>query len=223
MLTDSRKLVAQNSIFDAIILKFAKAMNDPNSQVYLPKIIKAQNNPSYEPYDAGDLSFGNIGNEITLDFSKVIVSGLSTAQVDGTPSTRDESPSSIYVSSGAVFSMLTMASPLIVSFNGQDLKGAVRVSVLQSKASISVHVTSGGDNLNANVTALNFMVNKPYISNINIKVNYDPNWDNYIDSVLNTENRLEALISKLADKLNSESTRSDFSKALTDALNRILL
>lgn len=216
-------------ILEFIIKMLSKKFNDPQSSLFLPKLIKEQG--KYEPYDAGNFDM-DLGEGLTLKFSHLTVKGGSNAQVDGTPTIQDINPDQSIVrgniklstvddpryprpvSAGGRFTLVT---------EGAELSGEMNICFKNSTSNGEFKVEAQADKtLKVTATQLDYAVPKPYVSSATIDVKVDgesPAWNDVIKKKLNTEKHLGQVVEKLREVISSQDTLNSFSDMLTKAIN----
>jgi len=210
---------------------FQTGMSDPNSRIYLPKILTDTQNPSLNPYtmdrlDLGQQTIGVIPINVLL--TNISIKGIPSVSVNA-----QEGGSFVFTGLNTaiiaqfctlsppppnVNPILALSADFALSFTGNQLTGTLEVTI--DKAALNAQMLLSGDQLINIITTINSLqASVPDTAAITPKVTFDSGggefWPTAFSKFIKKKTTIDAIVAKVNDELNSTGTKDNLSRELT--------
>ncbi|MNW32068.1 hypothetical protein D3C74_90020 [compost metagenome] len=213
---------------DFAVSYLSKQLNRPDSPLFLPKLIRAQHNPVYDPWVIEEQQLPYLFNHLKAVLKQATITGISNVAIVGEPSVEHDS----IVSAEAQFStalpepdsICITGTLILMQDTGETLTCDFDATVKKALIGAKITFTEQGSRLQATVNHLQLKVARPYTASLQVNVRVlgaDPNWNALVQNKLNEEKHLNILVDLLSGKLAESQTLQSFSDLLTDAINTI--
>lgn len=210
---------------------FQAGMSDPDSRIYLPKILTDTQNPSLNPYtmatlDLGKQTLGGVPIDILL--TNLVIEGIPNVSVKA----QDGGSFAFTGLNAAIVGQfcrlsppppnvnpkLAMSAKFTLSFTGNQLTGNLIITIDQ--ASLDANMLLSGDQLINIVTTVNSLkAGVPDTATITPKVTFDGGggdfWATLFSNFIKKKSTVDAIVSRVNDELNSQSIRDSLSSELS--------
>lgn len=210
---------------------FQTGMSDPNSRIYLPKILTDTQSPSLNPYTMATLDLGaqTIGGvPINVLLTNIVIGGIPNVSVnpqDGGAFTLTGLNADIVGQfcrlsppPPNVNDKLVLSADFNLSFTGNQLTGNLVQTI--GKASLNAKMLLSGDQLiNIVTTVASLQAGVPNTATITPKVTFDSGggdfWPTLFSNFIKKKTTVDAIVAKVNDELNSQSIKDSLSSELT--------
>ncbi|MEK5641765.1 hypothetical protein BK138_09380 [Paenibacillus rhizosphaerae] len=213
---------------DFAVSYLAKQFNRPDSSLFLPKLIRSQRNPAYDPWVIEEQQLPYLFSHLKAVLKQATITGISNVSVIGSPSVQNDS----IVTAQAQFSKALPAPDsitikgtlMLIQDTGETLTCDFTASAKGASAETKVTFVENGKRLQATVDELKLTIPKPYVQALHVDVRVlgsDPSWNALLQNKLNEEKHLDIMVGLLCGKLAEKQTLQSFSDLLTNAINSI--
>ncbi|WP_025680996.1 hypothetical protein [Paenibacillus massiliensis] len=209
-----------------LVQLLSRKLNDPASTFFLPHLIQQQRAPTYDPYEVNSWSISNIIDGMSGTFTKLKITGLSNASVQGLPTVSDNN----VISGDGVFLKalkqpasihITGTATLIQNDNGQRLSGAFSADLTEATVRVQIQLGDHGDQIQADVQEIRLHPPDKLTDIMMVSVNIDPHYDKFLNARINQNHKLKLIYEKIQGELTSPQTLHSFSELITKAINHI--
>ena len=211
---------------------FQTGMTDPNSKVYLPKILLDTQSPSLNPYtmDRLDLGKQTIGGvEIDVLLTGIVINGIPNVSV------RPEDGGSFALTGlnaaitaqfckllpppPGVTPTLALSSNFTLAYPGNQLTGTLSLLIDQAALNAQM-VLSGGDQLiNIITTVMSLQALVPATATISPTITFDGGegdfWATLFKKFIKKPTTISAIVARINDELNAQGTKDSLSSELS--------
>lgn len=215
---------------------FETGMSDPNSKVYIPKILLETTNPSLNPYTMSSMDLGKqdiMGIKLDIKLTDLTISGIPNVTTS-TPNGGHFTLTGLDVDFLAQFcklnpppngvgNTLIFACDFTLSFTGNSLTGSLIVAFNQ--AALGGTLTISGDQLeNIELTINSLTSSVPSTIVVNPIIKFDESggafWAKAFEGFLKKITTINMIVSKVNDALNTTSEKNQLSKELSTILQK---
>lgn len=227
--------ISQDAFFSKL---FETGMSDPNSKVYIPKILMETTDPSLNPYKMSSLDLGKqsiMGVELNVELTDLAISGIpniTTSTTLGGHFTLTDLDVDFLAQfcklnppPKGVDTKLVFASKFTISFPGNSLKGSLTVDFNES--ALGGKLTISGNQLEDIVLTINSLeASVPQTITVNPVIKFDESggafWAKAFEGFLKKISTINMIVSQINDALNTTNEKKQLSTELSAILQKAI-